>query len=65
MPAEVCKKMNEFKTFHPFVNFAYFAAVIGFSVFLTDPFCLAASFVCTFAYSAILGGKKRLLANTA
>ena len=65
MPAEVCKKMNEFKTFHPFVNFAYFAAVIGFSVFLTDPFCLAASFVCAFAYSAILGGKKRLLANTA
>ncbi len=52
--------MNEFKTYHPIVNFIYFVAVIGFSGFLMHPVCLLVSFVCGFIYSGILKGKKAL-----
>lgn len=55
--------MNEFKTYHPLVNFTYFLFVIGLSCFLMHPICLVASFVCAFLYSVILGGKKILKTN--
>ncbi len=55
--------MNEFKTYHPIVNFLYFAAVIGFSMFLMHPVCLVISFVCGFTYSVCLGGKQAVKSN--
>ena len=50
--------MSEFKTYHPIVNFAYFVAVIGFSMFFMHPVCLAISIMCSFAYSVMLNGRK-------
>lgn len=47
--------MNEFKTYHPIVNFLYFLFVTGFSMFFMHPVCLVISFVCGFSYSLILG----------
>ncbi len=57
--------MNEFKTYHPIVNFIYFVAVLGFSMFFMHPLCLAISFVCAFAYSVILKGRKAAKTNVA
>lgn len=49
--------MNEFKTYHPIVNFVYFVFVIGFSCFFMHPVSLAISLVCGFAYSVLQGGR--------
>jgi len=38
--------MNEFKSYHPLVNFIYFTLVIGFSCFLLHPICLIISLIC-------------------
>lgn len=57
------KVMNEFKTYHPIVNFIYFVFVIGFSCFFMHPVCLAISFVCGFTYSVMLKGKKTIKNN--
>lgn len=54
---------NEFKTYHPIVNFLYFVFVIGFSCFFMHPFCLCVSFVSAFLYSVILKGKKAIKTN--
>ncbi len=57
--------MNEFKTYHPIVNFTYFVLVIGFSCFFMHPLCLLISLTAAFTYSVILKGpvqvKKNLL----
>ena len=37
--------MPEFKTFHPLVNFCYFAAVIFFTMFFTQPIFLGSSLI--------------------
>ena len=50
--------MNEFKTYHPIVNFTYFVFVIGFSMFFMHPVCLSVSLACGFTYSVLLKGKK-------
>ena len=50
--------MNEFKSYHPAVNFMYFTAVIVFSMVLMHPLCLGISITASFAYSIILGGKR-------
>ena len=59
-----CKKTNRapdaFSDFHPAVNMAYFAAVIGFSMFFMHPVTLGISLVCAFIYALYLGGKKAL-----
>lgn len=55
--------MNEFKTFHPAVNFIYFVFVIGFSMFFMNPVFLAVSFVCGFLYSVVLGGRRAARTN--
>ncbi len=55
--------MDEFKTYHPIVNFLYFVFVIGFSCFFMHPACLAISLVSGFVYSAMLKGKKQIKAN--
>lgn len=55
--------MNEFKTYHPIVNFVYFVFVIGFSCFFMHPVCLAVSLLSGFVYSIILKGKKAIRIN--
>ncbi len=50
--------MNEFKGFHPFINFIYFLFVIGFSMVFMHPVCIAVSFVSSIAYATLLIGKK-------
>ncbi len=55
--------MNEFKTYHPVVNFAYFVFVISFSMFYMHPVCLGISLMCSFTYSVILKGRKAIKTN--
>lgn len=55
--------MNEFKTYHPIVNFTYFVLVIGFSCFFMHPVCLVISLFCAFTYSVMLKGKKQVRTN--
>ena len=55
--------MNEFKTYHPIVNFTYFLFVIGFSCFFMHPMCLCISLVSGFTYSVMLKGKKAIKTN--
>lgn len=50
--------MNEFKSYHPAVNFLYFAAVLLFSMFLLNPVTLLISLVCFVSYSVMLNGKR-------
>ncbi|MEE0867023.1 MAG: energy-coupling factor transporter transmembrane component T [Clostridia bacterium] len=49
--------MNEFKTYHPIVNFVYFIFVIGFSCVFMHPICLLISLLSGFTYSVMLSGK--------
>ena len=51
---------DTFSTYHPTVNFLYFALVLVFSMFFMHPICLIISFACAFAYSVYLDGKKAL-----
>ena len=53
--------MNEFKTYHPIVNFIYFVLVIGFSMTLMHPLSLVISLFCAIAYSLLIKGKKDAL----
>ena len=55
--------MNEFKTYHPIVNFVYFIFVIGFSMFFMHPLALSISLVCGFLYSVMLKGKRAVKTN--
>ena len=55
--------MNEFKAYHPIVNFAYFVCVICFSVLLMHPACLFVSLFSSLAYLAVLKGRKTLLTH--
>lgn len=55
--------MDEFKKYHPIVNFTYFIFVIGFSCFFMHPLCLVISLVSGFAYSVALKGKKQTKTN--
>ncbi len=54
---------NEFKTYHPIVNFVYFIFVTGFSMFFMHPFCLSVSLICGLAYLTLLKGKKSIKNN--
>ncbi len=55
--------MNEFKTYHPIVNFTYFVFVIGFSCFFMHPLCLLISLAGGFTYSVMLKGRKQIKKN--
>lgn len=50
--------MNEFKTYHPIVNFLYFFCVIGLTMVLMHPVTLGISLVSAISYVFILKGKK-------
>ena len=55
--------MNEFKTYHPIVNFVYFVFVIGFSCVFMLPVSLTISLLSGFTYSVMLKGRKALKTN--
>lgn len=55
--------MNEFKKYHPVVNFTYFLFAIFFSCVFMHPICLIISFLCAFIYSVMLKGKKTIKSN--
>lgn len=55
--------MNEFKTYHPIVNFTYFVFVIGFTMVFMHPLCLGVSLVCGFTYSVLLKGRGAVKTN--
>lgn len=55
--------MNEFKTYHPVVNFIYFVFVIGLSMFLMHPVCLCVSFFSAFMYLVLIKGSKGIKMN--
>lgn len=55
--------MNEFKNYHPIVNFLYFAAVIVFAMLLMHPVCLLTSLACAFVYSIMLNGRRAVKFN--
>ena len=55
--------MNEFKAYHPVVNFVYFLFVIGFSCFFMHPIALCISLMSGFIYSVMLKGKKTIKTN--
>ncbi len=50
--------MNQFKSYHPLVNFIYFVLVIGFSMVFMHPVCLMISLVCALFHWILLKGKK-------
>lgn len=60
MHKETEKKMNEFKMYHPLVNFSYFAYVFGLACTGMHPLMLASSLFCSFLYMCMIGGKKAL-----
>lgn len=51
--------MNEFKRFHPIVNFTYFLFVIVFTCLFLHPITLAVSLSMGFVYSLMLKGTKK------
>lgn len=55
--------MNEFKNYHPIVNFIYFTFVIGFSCFFMHPVCLIISLFSGITYSVMLKGEKTIKTN--
>ena len=56
--------MNDsFSSYHPIVNFVYFALVLLFSMFFMHPVGLVISFVSSFIWSTYLGGKKAIKFN--
>ena len=50
--------MRVFQSYHPAVNFVYFACVLGFSMFLLHPVCLAITLLCGAAYAIVLHGRR-------
>ena len=51
---------DSFSTYHPAVNLLFFTEVLGFSMFLLHPMCLAVSLAGAAAYDLYLNGKKAL-----
>lgn len=51
---------NGFSSYHPFVNFIYFLAVLLSAFFFMHPVCLVISFLCAFFYALRLKGVKAL-----
>lgn len=49
---------DSFSQMHPIVNFVFFAFVIGLSMFMMNPVCLAISSFCALLNAVYLNGKK-------
>jgi energy-coupling factor transport system permease protein len=48
---------DTFYAYHPVVNFIYFVAVIGFTMFFMHPVCLGISLTAALAYTTAKGGR--------
>ena len=48
---------DSFSSYHPLVNFLFFAEVLGFSMFLLHPLCLGISLVCAVGDEIYLNGR--------
>lgn len=57
--------MDGFSSYHPAVNFCYFAVVLGFTMFLLHPACLAISLVGALLYAGRLKGRRALAGQLA
>ena len=54
--------MNDsFYKIHPLSGILYFAAVLGFSMFIMDPVCIAVSVLCALLNVAIINGRRTVL----
>lgn len=56
-------RSNEFKTYHPLVNFTYYLFTIGFSMFFMHPFCLIVSFISSLLHLLIVFGGSKVKKN--
>ncbi len=54
---------DAFSSYHPLVNFSYFAFVFAFSMIFMHPVCLSISLVCAFIYSISLKGRRAVRFN--
>ncbi len=54
----IMKKSDDFSSFHPFVNFFFFVAVLCVTMFITHPIILGVSVFSAVAYSVYLNGRK-------
>ncbi len=52
-----------FDSYHPAINLIYFVVAIGCTVWFHHPVFVAISYLCAFAYSVKLNGKKSLIFN--
>lgn len=52
------KNRDTFSSYHPIINFLYFALVIGFGMFFMHPVCLSVSLAASMAYAIYLDGSK-------
>ena len=52
-----------FDSYHPAINLIYFVSAIGLALSFNHPVFVAVSYVCAFAYSVKLNGKKALIFN--
>ena len=57
----VADMQDRFSTYHPLVNFLYFALVIGFSMALNHPLAQGISLACACGYAVQAQGKKAVL----
>lgn len=57
------RKMKEFSSYHPIVNFIYFLFVLVFSCIFMHPVCLIISLVLSFVYSIMLNGQRAVKFN--
>ncbi len=53
-----------FDSYHPAINFLFFAGVIASALLFNQPVFLGLSFICPFIYSIALNGKKSVIFNT-
>lgn len=54
---------DAFSSYHPLVNFSYFAFVFAFSMVFMHPICLGISLICAFIYSISLKGGRAVKFN--
>jgi len=52
-----------FDSYHPMINLIYFTAAIALTIWFNHPVFVLLSYVCAFAYSVKLKGKKALIFN--
>lgn len=52
-----------FDSYHPMINLIYFVSSIGLTIVFDNPVFVAIAYICAFAYSVKLNGKRALIFN--